>query len=179
VKTAYPRLGLICLAAVLLLDQASKFSVVSGMDEYESIPIFGNFFFTYVHNPGGAFSLLADASPWLRHPLFLSVTIAALWIGYSYWKSLPQADTLSEVALGLVAGGAVGNQVDRLRLGKVIDFLHVDIPTGWLQWISSSIEDPYTWPIFNIADSAVCVGIALLAWRLFRPAPLTQVSDVS
>jgi signal peptidase II len=169
VRAGLPRLGLACLGLVLLADQASKWAAVAWLHRGQTVHVWGNFYLTYVHNPGGAFSLLADAPGWVRHPLFLSVTVCALWVGYRFWQSLPSGDRLSEFALGLVGGGALGNQVDRLRLGEVIDFFHVDIPTGWLQWAIPSLDNPYTWPIFNVADSAVCAGIALLAWRVFRP----------
>ena len=165
-----PRAGLGVAAVLLLADQASKLAVDATMRLGESIPLLPNIYLTYVLNPGGAFSLFAGAPDWIRRPLFLLVPLAALWVAWAYWKSLPAGDRLSEIALGLVVGGALGNLVDRARLGQVIDFAHVDIPTGLLfGWMGDWVPHLYTWPIFNVADSAVLIGIGLLAWRTFRP----------
>ena len=113
---------------------------------------------TYVRNKGAAFSLLASAPDQYRLPFFFAVTVAAgAAIVYSL-RSTPLHDRLSLAALGMVAGGGLGNALDRLRLGEVVDFIEVGVPAV------------YTWPIFNVADSAVCVGVGLLVWRSFKPA---------
>ena len=168
-KTALPKMGLITLLIIFTLDQLTKLVVVSKMQLGESIPLAKYVYFTYVLNPGGAFSLMADAPFWIRRPLLLLVPLAALWLAYKFWQELPSSDKLSELALGLIAGGALGNFLDRLRLGEVIDFMHVDIPLQFLlAWVWESAPYVYTWPIFNVADSAVLIGIALLAYRTFK-----------
>jgi signal peptidase II len=108
-------------------------------------------------NPGAAFSLFAHWPASLRLPFFGLVSLLALWAGRSAWRSLPAEDRLSALALGLMAGGALGNLVDRVRYGEVVDFIEV------------GVRGVYMWPVFNVADSAVCVGAGLLIYRSFRP----------
>jgi signal peptidase II len=83
----------------------------------------------------------------------LAAGIAVFWM----LKGTPKADRLSRLALGLVLGGAIGNAIDRLRFMEVVDFIEV------------GVRGVYTWPVFNVADSAVCVGVGLLMWRAFVP----------
>lgn len=78
---------------------------------------------------------------------------SAVWM----LRGVAKRDRLSRLGLGLVVGGAAGNLVDRVRFGEVVDFIEV------------GVRGVYTWPIFNVADSAVCVGVGLLVWRAFRP----------
>jgi len=135
---------------VILLDRTTKHLIVAHMRLADTIPVIDGFFhLTYVKNPGAAFGMLVD-----KRWLFIAVTLATLAIivyvarresGQSVWLA---------IALGLVAGGAAGNLVDRVREGLVIDFL--DFRGIW----------PY---VFNVADSAIVVGVAVLAWQLIRP----------
>jgi signal peptidase II len=137
-----------CIIVLLtvIIDQWSKFLVVESLQLYQSVPIVpGLFNLVYVTNSGAAFSLLADFdSPW-RHYFFLTVgTLAVIGISYTAWKLAP----ISRVypwALGLIAGGAIGNLIDRIRVGAVVDFLDFFIGR-------------YHWPAFNVADSAICIG---------------------
>ncbi len=138
----------------LLLDQLTKIYIDSTFRLYESIPVIENFFnITYVRNPGAAFGILADSA--IRIPFFIGVSIIAsigiLW----YQRKVERADHWQHFALGLIFSGAVGNLIDRVRRGEVIDFLDVH----WYQ---------YHWPAFNIADSAICVGVGIMficSWR--------------
>ena len=141
----------------IVVDQLTKSWIVESMRLYESIEIVPGFFnLVYVTNIGAAFSLLADVdSPW-RHYFFLGVGgLAVVGLTVAYWK-LNKVNKYYAPALALIAGGAVGNLIDRVRFGAVIDFL--DLYVGH-----------YHWPAFNVADSAICVGAGLfLILNLFE-----------
>ncbi len=147
------------LAGVFALDQLSKAWVRFAFALGESRSLLPGLALTYVRNTGAAFSLLADAPGRWRRPFFYAVTVAACAAAGWMLASVERRDRLSRLALGLVVGGALGNFADRLRLGEVVDFIEV------------GVRGVYTWPVFNVADSAVCVGVGLLAWRALRPLP--------
>ena len=137
----------------VILDQGSKLAIASSMQLYQSIPIMPYFNLTYVHNTGAAFSFLSEAGGWQRWffaglALVISVIIA-VWLA-----RLKQHETLLAVALSLVLGGAIGNLIDRLAYGYVIDFLDVYYQT-------------WHWPAFNIADSAITLGVILMLVESF------------
>ena len=138
---------------VLLCDQASKITVLRLVRPGEIIPVIEGFFnITLTFNPGIAFGLFASMDPQLRS-ILLSVTIAmALCIVMVLLLKEYKEDRLAHLALALVIGGAVGNIIDRLRFGSVVDFL--DFYWGH-----------YHWPAFNIADSAICVAVVFLLLR--------------
>ncbi len=142
---------------ILGLDFVTKWLVQARFQLSESLDLVPGVALTYVMNPGAAFSLLAGQPSSLRLPLFVTVTVLALVAVIFYFRRLPHGDHLSALALGLVSGGAIGNLVDRLRFGQVVDFIEV------------GVRGVYTWPVFNVADSAVSVGVALLIWRSFKP----------
>jgi signal peptidase II len=139
---------------VLVLDQATKWIVDHSMQVYETIELLPFFQLTYLRNQGAAFSFLSDAGGWQRwFFVALSVTFS---VGIAYWLfRLPQGRRWEAVAWSLVLGGAVGNLIDRVIFGYVIDFLDV----FYHQW---------HWPAFNVADSAITVGIAMLLLDSFR-----------
>jgi signal peptidase II len=139
-------LGLSLLAVIL--DQSSKLAIAGSMQLYQSIPIMPYFNLTYVHNTGAAFSFLSEAGGWQRWFFAgLAVVISAV---IAVWLArLKQHETLLAVALSLVLGGAMGNLIDRLAYGYVIDFLDVYYQT-------------WHWPAFNIADSAITLGVMLM-----------------
>jgi len=147
------RLLLTVATAILVLDQATKFFIDRTFRLYESVPVIENFFhITYVRNKGAAFGILADSA--IRVPFFITVaTVAALGILW-YLRQLREDQRLLQFALSLVFAGAVGNLIDRVRLGEVIDFLDVH----WYQ---------HHWPAFNVADSAITVGVGLLLLDLW------------
>lgn len=138
---------------VLAADQATKALVLSRLALHESIEVIpGLFSLTLVHNRGAAFGILADHGPW-RLWFFLLVTAAALvGITIYFYKNIHKGVILL-LGCSLVAGGAAGNLIDRIRYGYVVDFL--DFYIGRLHW-----------PAFNVADSALTVGTALLALHL-------------
>jgi signal peptidase II len=137
----------------LLLDQASKLAVDGSMQLFESIPLLPYFNLTYVHNTGAAFSFLSDAGGWQRW-LFAGLAVVMSSIIGLWLVRLKQHETLMAVALALVLGGAIGNLIDRVAYGYVIDFLDV-------------YYQDWHWPAFNIADSAICVGVALMLLESF------------
>lgn len=146
-------IGLVA-GAVLVLDQATKALVLKHLPLGESIPVIPGFFdLTHVHNPGGAFGFLSGMSAEFRGLLFVAVSLLAVGlILYFYWQT-PVRQRLLAVGLSLIFGGAVGNLVDRIRFGIVVDFL--DLYAGELHW-----------PAFNIADSAITVGVLIFGYHI-------------
>lgn len=141
---------------VLLLDQGTKFYVHATFTLHESRPVFANFFdITYVQNPGAAFGFLARRSPSFLRVFFPGVTVLAVAALMGYFLVVPPQRLRTLCGICLISGGAIGNGIDRLWLGKVIDFLDV-------HWYA------YHWPAFNVADSAICVGVGLLLLDAFR-----------
>lgn len=135
-------------ALVLVLDQASKLAIDAAMQLYESIPLLPYFNLTYARNTGAAFSFLAQAGGWQRW-LFAGLAIVMSCVIGVWLARLQRHETLMAIALSLVLGGAIGNLIDRVAYGYVIDFLDVYYQ-GW------------HWPAFNVADSAICVGVFLM-----------------
>ncbi len=133
---------------VLILDQASKLAIDASMQLYESIPLLPSFNLTYAHNTGAAFSFLAHAGGWQRW-LFAGLAVVMSGIIAVWLARLQKHETLLAVALSLVLGGAIGNLIDRVAYGYVIDFLDV-------------YYQDWHWPAFNIADSAICIGVGLM-----------------
>jgi len=144
---------LVVSVIVLVLDQATKIYIDRTMDLHSSITVVENFFnITYLRNKGAAFSFLADFR--FRLPFFIFVSLVAVVVILVVIRRLRSDQKLSAVALSLLLAGAVGNLIDRARLGEVIDFIYVH----WYE---------HYWPAFNIADSAICVGVFLLAIDMF------------
>lgn len=133
--------------AALVADQVTKRVVEANLALYESIPVVGHYLsWTHTQNTGAAFSLLQGAGG-----LFVLIAVVVSAVIVYYAPRLPTRDWLSRVALGLQLGGALGNLIDRLRQGYVTDFIHFKIP-----------EIGFDWPVFNIADSCIVVGVVLL-----------------
>ncbi|MBW4056434.1 MAG: lipoprotein signal peptidase [Proteobacteria bacterium] len=133
----------------ILIDQITKTVIDRTMQQFESIPIIVNFFnLTYVRNKGAAFSFLSNAS-W-RLPFFITISFIAALVILIAFHRLRDDQRLAHVSLAMIFSGAVGNLIDRIRLGEVIDFLDV-------HWYL------HHWPAFNVADSLICVGVFLLA----------------
>ncbi len=123
------------------------------MQLYQSIPITSFFKLTYVRNTGAAFSFLSDAGGWQRW--FFAVLAILISIIIAVWLTrLKKQETLLAVALSLILGGAMGNLIDRLAYGYVIDFLDVYYQT-------------WHWPAFNVADSAITLGVILMLLESF------------
>lgn len=141
-------------AVVILLDQASKIFIDRTMDIHSSITVVENFFnITYIRNKGAAFGFLAETS--FRLPFFILISFIAVVVIICIFRKLRPEQKLTAFSLSLIFAGALGNLIDRIRLGEVIDFIYV-------HWY-----DHY-WPAFNVADSAICIGVFLLALDMLR-----------
>lgn len=130
--------------------------------------------FIFAKNRGGAWGLLQDETEALRRPFFLIVSVAAIVFIVSLYRKLQKGQTALKWGLPLVLGGALGNLVDRIRYGYVVDF--IDIYGNLPEWVSSLGMRPGLrhWPTFNVADISICVGVALMAIDMFTsraPAP--------
>ena len=131
---------------IFVLDQFSKWLVVRHLQLHQSLPVIkGIFHLTHVHNFGAAFSLLNN------YPGFLTLVAMVVVLLLVIFLSLPQQERLLRIALAIILGGALGNLLDRLRLGYVIDFLDFRI-----------------WPVFNLADMAIVVGGGLLVLAVMK-----------
>lgn len=141
---------------VALLDQLSKYSIQQVLRPGQVVSVIPHFFnLTFVLNPGAAFGFLAGAAASFRNPFFITVSLLAIAFIVYHRSRYDQMGVLPAGGLALILGGAVGNVVDRLRLGMVVDFL--DFYYG-----------DYHWPAFNIADSAITVGVTLMILQLLR-----------
>lgn len=129
----------------MVADQITKYLIVHQLMPNQAIPL-GLCDIRHVHNYGAAFGMLQHAGY-----LFVVIAVVVLTALFCYRHQIRRAGTWVVVALALVAGGTVGNLIDRLRLGYVVDFID-------FRW----------WPVFNVADSCICVGVGLLVWRVFH-----------
>ena len=145
---------LLATLAIIVFDQFTKVIVDRRMELHESRPIVeGLLSLTYVRNRGGAFGMFSDADMPYQAVVFSLVSLAAFGAIVAYSFKMPAAHRLPQWGLALIMGGAIGNLIDRARLGYVIDF--VDAYWG-----------RHHWPAFNVADSAITVGVSLLAAEL-------------
>ncbi len=138
------RKPLVVAFAVLFLDQLTKLVIRSGLSEGESIPLIGNILhISLVHNTGAAFGLF-------RHQTLILTGISILTFAaiLFFYRRIAASGRILRVGFALIAGGSLGNLIDRLRFGYVVDFL-----------------DFRVWPVFNIADSAITVGAILVLWK--------------
>jgi signal peptidase II len=139
----------------LLLDQTTKILVAENLGYADRIEMIEGFFYlTHVRNPGAAFGLFNDGPAAIRLTFFISISLVAITIVLSFFRKLAPGDRLSALALGCILGGAVGNLIDRVWRGEVVDFLHFRLWGG------------YSWPDFNFADSFIVVGVGLLVLEL-------------
>jgi signal peptidase II len=149
-------LFLVIATLVVLLDQVTKAWILATLRLHEGFPLIDGFFsIVHVRNPGAAFGFLASASPLFRSLFFLAVTIAAILLILHYLRQTGIKELSLVFALALILAGAVGNLIDRVRFGEVVDFLDVYIGT-------------HHWPAFNVADSAITTGACLLALLILR-----------
>ncbi|MBR1760985.1 MAG: signal peptidase II [Schwartzia sp.] len=138
---------LVISSLLVAADQAVKFFVVSSMRLGESIPVMaGIFHVTYIENPGAAFGMFAN-----QRWAFIVAGVAVILAAVAMYRRLIRESAMVRWGAALLLGGAAGNLIDRVRLGRVIDFL-----------------DFRVWPVFNIADIGICVGVACLIYALTR-----------
>ena len=146
--TARYWLWLLFAAGIAALDLWTKSVATASLQMYQPVPVFPGLNWTLAHNPGAAFSFLADQPGWQRW--FFTITTIVIMVVLLIWLwRLARKATLAALSLSLVLAGAAGNLVDRVRLGYVVDFIDV----YYRNW---------HWPAFNIADSAITVGVILL-----------------
>lgn len=150
---------------VLILDQVTKVTIERSLDFGAHIPILPGFFdIVHFRNTGAAFGMFSGLSEAVRAPFFYVVAGVAAILLLLFFRSLRDDERLMPVALALVLGGIAGNIVDRVRLGSVVDFLRF----YWGDAVANfslfgyAIHFPLEWPAFNVADSAICVAMALI-----------------
>ena len=144
---------------IVIFDQAVKWIALHGLPLGAPVTVIDGFFsLTLVMNPGLAFGMLGTVPPgWRWIVAFLSVAAVAVLAGIAT-RLLPEGGRVAALAIGMIFGGAAGNLIDRARFGAVVDFLDF----YWHGW---------HWPAFNVADSAISVGVALLALRMLTAPP--------
>jgi signal peptidase II len=148
-------LKLILIAGVVvLLDQLTKMLIVRTLPLHTARPVIdGLFNLVHVHNPGGAFGMMAGMSPAIRTAVFLFVSAMAIGLILYFYHTTPANRPWMAIGFALIFGGAIGNMIDRVRMGSVVDFL--DIYVG-----------SWHWPAFNIADSAITIGVGIFVLHL-------------
>jgi signal peptidase II len=156
--TATPQLKWLWLSlGVVIADQITKQIAEAQLTLHQPLNVMPYFDWYLTYNTGAAFSLLADAGGWQRW-FFTIIAIVVSAVIVQWIRKLPPEDTLTALSLGLILGGAIGNLIDRILLGHVIDYIQV--------WLGN-----YPFPAFNIADAAISVGAALLILSSFFGVP--------
>ncbi len=133
---------------VVILDQISKYVASTSLEMYQPIAVMPMFNWTLMHNTGAAFSFLADAGGWQRW-FFATIAVVVSVVIVLWIKRLEEHEKWQAIALALILGGAIGNVIDRISLGYVVDFIQV----YYQKWY---------WPAFNIADSAIFIGVGMI-----------------
>lgn len=139
---------------VIILDQLTKCWAVKELTLYQPLPLVPYFNLTLAHNTGAAFSLLGTAGGWQRW-FFTAIAVLASAVCTVWLYRLPVNNRWSAAAISMLLGGALGNLWDRLMLGYVIDFIDLYV-------------NDWHWPVFNVADIAICLGVGILAVTSFR-----------
>jgi len=139
---------MIIVAMIVVVDQITKSIATAELTMYKAIAVMPMFNFTLIHNEGAAFSFLSDAGGWQRW-LFTGISFAVSIVLFFWIKKLKPEEKCQALAFSLILGGAVGNLIDRIRFGYVVDFIEI-------------YYQQYSWPAFNIADSAITIGVVVL-----------------
>ena len=154
-KRKYWVLLIFCLG-ILLLDQWTKSMVIQRLPLYQRVEVIQGFFnLTHVRNTGGAFGIFGGEKGGVGSLLFVVVSLLAIGAIIFLFIKIREGEKALALSFSLVLSGAIGNLIDRLRYGEVVDFLDFHLST-------------YHWPAFNVADSAICIAIGLMALELFR-----------
>lgn len=152
----------LCLVAGIsvLLDQVTKLVIVHYLSYGQTVSVIPGFFnITYVLNQGGAFGIFAQQSQVIRTLVFLVFSFFAVGVIFYMYMGVPRSHPWLANAFSLILGGALGNLIDRVRMGKVVDFL--DFNLYFMRW-----------PSFNVADSAICIGVVIVAFHfVFNKMP--------
>jgi signal peptidase II len=153
-NAAHPQLKWLWISLlVVVFDQTTKQVAELLLPRHQAVNVIPYFDWYLTYNKGAAFSFLADAGGWQRW-MFTLIAIVISGIIVQWMYKLPREETMTAVSLSLILGGAIGNLIDRVYLGHVIDYIQV--------WLGS-----YPWPAFNIADAAIFVGAAMLILSSF------------
>lgn len=146
---------------VVIFDQISKYLIVAHVGFHESFAVIPGFFdIVHVRNPGAAFGLFAGQAPIIRNIVLIAASVIATGVILYLFHHAPANYPLLSAGFALILGGAVGNMIDRLRWGHVVDFLDVYVGA-------------FHWPAFNVADSAISVGMVIFAYYvIFRKVPI-------
>jgi signal peptidase II len=160
VTNKYIKLAIVA-GCIVALDQITKAFILQILPLNDSISIVpGLFNLIHIQNPGGAFGFMANHSSGWIHSLFLFFTLLALGLIFYFYRNTPPTHPLLAIGFAFIFGGAIGNLIDRIRFGKVVDFLDFYIVN-------------MHWPAFNVADSAVSVGIVIFLYHiLFKKMPM-------
>jgi len=159
------KLVIIVSAVIIALDQLTKWLILTYVPLYSTVPVIPGFFdIVHIRNTGAAFGMFANSDSPLREPFFYVVALIAVVVLISILRKLPNYVTLMSWVIALVFGGLVGNLVDRIRFGNVVDFLSFhwrDAVANWnvLGW---HIGFKWEWPSFNVADSAITIAMVLI-----------------
>jgi len=151
---------LMLAAVVVVLDQLTKFGASALLNYAEPVAVFPGLNFTLAHNTGAAFSLLSEASGWQRW-FFAAIALVVSVVITAWLRQIGDEELWLPLALSLILGGAIGNFIDRLNFGYVVDFIQVYYKTWY-------------WPAFNVADSAICVGAVVLVLSGWQQTPKDQ-----
>jgi signal peptidase II len=145
---------IVCAAAVIAIDQLTKAVITEKLFMYGTHKVIDGFFnLVYVMNPGAAFGFLSRTPELFRYSFFIGITVLAMLLIIYYLVKSENEKAIITLSLALIFGGAVGNLIDRIRFGAVVDFLDFYIGN-------------WHWPAFNAADSAITVGAALMLWEM-------------
>ena len=147
-------------AGVILIDQLTKWVIKTTMEMHQTIEVLGNFFtISFVLNSGMAFGLFDDNPSPFKRPLLIIISIIALAVIVYIFFSLPKTARMSGLAMGLIFGGAIGNMINRIISGLVVDFLDFDFPNISIRQLKINMT---RFPTFNIADTCVFTGVIML-----------------
>jgi signal peptidase II len=167
------RLWLIIAATVIALDQISKHLAAAWLDLHEPLAVMPFFNLTLAHNTGAAFSFLADSAGWQRW-FFVALALVVSTVIVRWLQQLGPGERWSGVALSLILGGALGNAIDRVFFGHVIDFIDVFYTAGSCMPLFAPLPfgDGFQchWPAFNLADSAISVGAVIMVMDAILPS---------
>jgi len=157
---------IIITAAVIIADHLTKWIIKTSMDLHQTVRVIGEYFtITYILNSGIAFGLFDSNPSPHKSVLLIIISFIALGIILYIFLSLPRSVKHTGLAMGLIFGGAIGNMIDRIVRGRVVDFLDIDFPDITIRALNIHMT---RWPTFNLADSCVLAGIVLLLVIILR-----------
>ncbi|MBU4317694.1 MAG: signal peptidase II [Proteobacteria bacterium] len=153
------QLLLIISSIVVMMDQLTKALVVAKIPLYKTIAVIPGFFnLTHLRNPGVAFGMFSGGNSNLQQMLLMGAAICAVCVIFYFYSKTGQEFPLMLIGFSLIVGGAVGNLIDRFRFSGVVDFVEVYV-------------GKYTWPAFNVADSAICIGVSIFFYYMVFKRP--------